>query len=33
VPGERTAANVQRLVDDFKGRTGGQVPRLITTDE
>jgi IS1 family transposase len=33
VPGERTAENVQQLVDDFKERTGGHIPRLITTDE
>jgi IS1 family transposase len=33
VPGKRTAENVKALVDDFKARTGGRLPRLITTDE
>lgn len=33
VPGERTAANVQALVNDFKERTGGRLMNLITTDE
>ncbi len=33
VPGKRSAAHVQELVDDVKRRMGGRVPRLITTDE
>jgi IS1 family transposase len=33
VPGERTAANVQALVQDFRQRTQGRIPNLITTDE
>jgi IS1 family transposase len=33
VPGERTAKNVEALVDDFKRRTGGRMMSLITTDE
>ena len=33
VPGERTTESVEELVGDVKGRLGGQVPRLITTDE
>lgn len=33
VPGKRTSENVRRLVDDFKERTAGRLPRLITTDE
>ena len=33
VPGERTAANVQALVQDFQRRTRGRIPKLITTDE
>jgi IS1 family transposase/transposase-like protein len=33
VPGERTAESVQELVNDVKGRLGGQAPELITTDE
>src|SRR5215472_10069770 len=33
VPGERTTESVQELVSDVKGRLGGRVPALITTDE
>jgi IS1 family transposase len=33
VPGKRTGEHVQELVNDFKQRTGGRVPNLITTDE
>jgi IS1 family transposase len=33
VPGERTAQNVEALVNDFKRRTGGRLMNLITTDE
>jgi hypothetical protein len=33
MPGERTAENVQALVQDFKRRTGGRKMNLITTDE
>jgi IS1 family transposase/transposase-like protein len=33
VPGERTAGSVEELVGDVKGRLGGRVPDLITTDE
>ena len=33
VPGERTAENVQELVQDFQRRTEGRMPNLITTDE
>jgi IS1 family transposase/transposase-like protein len=33
VPGERTAESVRELVNDVKGRLGGRVPELITTDE
>jgi hypothetical protein len=33
VPGERTAANVHELVQDFQQRTGVRIPNLITTDE
>jgi IS1 family transposase len=33
VPGERTAENVRRVVDDYRQRTGGTIPSLITTDE
>jgi IS1 family transposase len=32
VPGERTAANVVAVVEDFKRRTGGRLMDLITTD-
>ena len=33
VPGERTAENVQALVEDFQKRTEGRQMNLITTDE
>jgi IS1 family transposase len=33
VPGKRTAKNVQKLVQDFKRRTGGRIMNLITSDE
>jgi IS1 family transposase len=33
VAGERTAENVQELVQDFRRRTQGRIPNLITTDE
>jgi hypothetical protein len=33
VPGKRSAAHVQALVDDVRRRMGGRVPRLITADE
>lgn len=33
VPGKRTAENTQRLVEDFKARTGDQMLDLITTDD
>jgi IS1 family transposase len=33
VPGKRTAENVQELVQDFRRRTEGRIPNLITTDE
>lgn len=33
VPGERTAENVADLVQDFRRRTDGRIPNLITTDE
>ncbi len=33
VPGKRTAANTERLVEDFKERTGGRPMNLITSDE
>jgi IS1 family transposase len=32
VPGERTAENVGAVVNDLKGRTGGRLMNLITTD-
>lgn len=32
VPGERTAASVVAVVEDFKRRTGGRLMDLITTD-
>ena len=32
VPGERTAENVEAVVEDFKRRTGGRLMNLITTD-
>ncbi len=33
VPGKRTAANTEKLVNDFKERTGGRPMNLITSDE
>lgn len=33
VPGKRTAEKAERLVEDFKQRTGGQPMNLLTTDE
>jgi len=33
VPGKRTAENVEKLVDDFKTRTGGRPMHLIPSDE
>ena len=33
VPGKRSAANVEAVVQDFHCRTGGQPMNLITTDE
>ena len=33
VPGKRTAANTEKLVNDFKERTGGRPINLITIDE
>ena len=33
VPGKRTAENTQKLVQDFKERTGGRPMKLITSDE
>jgi len=33
VPGKRTAANCRAVVAEARRRTGGRVPRLITTDE
>lgn len=33
VPGKRTAANTERLVNDFKERTGDRSMNLITSDE
>lgn len=33
VPGKRTAKNVEKLVFDFKKRTGGSVMNLMTSDE
>jgi IS1 family transposase len=33
VPGKRTSQNVRQLVQDFKQRTQGRIPNLITTDE
>lgn len=33
VPGKRTGANCQELVDDTKRRTGGRTDLLLTTDE
>jgi IS1 family transposase len=33
VPGQRITENTQELVQDFKKRTEGRIPNLITTDE
>jgi IS1 family transposase len=33
VPGKRTAQNVEKVVQDFKARTGGRPMQLITSDE
>jgi len=33
VPGKPTAKNVQKLVQDFKRRTGGRIMNLITSDQ
>ena len=33
VPGKRTTENTERLVENFKQRTGGQRMKLITSDE
>jgi len=33
VPGKRTVANTEKLVNDFKERTGGRPMNLITSDE
>jgi IS1 family transposase len=33
VPGKRTQDKVHRLVQDFKGRTGGRLMNLMTSDE
>ncbi len=33
VPGKRTLENTQKLVDDFKERTGGRYMNLMTSDE
>jgi IS1 family transposase len=33
VPGKRTEAKVQHLVQDFKERTGGRIMNLMTSDE
>jgi len=33
VAGKRTAENVEKVVDDFKARTGGRLMPLITSDE
>lgn len=33
IPGKRTAKNVDKLVADFKKRTGGRIMNLITSDE
>lgn len=33
VPGKRTSENTRRLVQDFKQRTQGRLPNLITSDE
>jgi hypothetical protein len=33
VAGKRTAENVEKVVDDFKARTGGRLLHLLTRDE
>ena len=33
VPGKRTAENTEKVVQEFRDRTGGRVMNLITTDE
>lgn len=33
VPGKRTTKNVDKLVQDFKKRTGDRLVNLITSDE
>jgi IS1 family transposase len=33
VPGKRTAKNVDKLVQDFRQRTGGRIMNLLTSDE
>jgi len=33
IPGKRTAKNIEKLVLDFKKRTGGHIMNLITSDE
>jgi len=33
IPGKRTAANTEKLVNDFKERTGSRRMNLITSDE
>jgi IS1 family transposase len=33
IPGKRTAKNIEKLVFDFKKRTGGRIMNLITSDE
>ena len=33
VPGKRTAKNIEKLLADFKKRTGGRITNLITSDE
>jgi len=33
VPGKRTAKNVDKLMADFKKRTGGRIMNLMTSDE
>jgi hypothetical protein len=32
IPGKRTAKNIEKLVTDFKKRTGGRIMNLITSD-
>lgn len=33
VPGKRTAKNIEKLVADFKKKTGGRIMNLMTSDE